>query len=642
MIRRLVLAVLAVASCAPAFAQDGKTRRTEGVVFLRTSAPTLTDDLRVGDWWIDTDSGTAPPTAYILTDLTPTWTVLPSGGGGGAPTNAEYWVGTADATLSAEKNLGALGTGLVINTGGVPSTYGGGICGVGYVHTINASGSVTCSMPALNDLIDPLLGDILYSNAIHSWTVLGGNTTTTKKFLSQTGTGAASAAPSWVAIGSVCTTPQFSRGVLDDTSASCAQPGFSEISGTVSDAQVPNNITIDLATAATALAANGSNCASAGDFAKGVTAAGAAECGTIADADIPNNITITLAATATALAANGGNCGAGQAAAGVDASGVAEGCFAPTAGAHNLLSVSHGDTVASSPVEGDLIVGNVSGAWEALPVSATPGDMLRSTGSAVEWFSPPAYAPTAAEYIVAEANGTLSAEVAPSAANQVPVSSSSTAAAWGTVPIQAGGTGQTTRQGAFDALSPTSTTGQIIYHNGSNNVALVIGPAYSLLRMNSADTAPEWGHRVVPLTGNVGVAASASYTTVFSTTPVASKTNLIEYHILHTASATTVGVQFRVSSADAGNVGNCWFSAHGIAATAASAVAEEYDVIAIGAAPADNGAAAAGFTAMNLVDIYCQFTSDGTPGAVLLEAQLETGTTSINVLAGSYYTYIFN
>lgn len=42
-------------------------------------------------------------------------------------------------------------------------------------------------------------------------------------------------------------------------------------------------------------------------------------------------------------------------------------------------------------------------------------------------------APTDAEYIVAEANGSLSAEVAPSAANQVPMSSSSTAAAWQTI-----------------------------------------------------------------------------------------------------------------------------------------------------------------------------------------------------------------
>jgi hypothetical protein len=43
------------------------------------------------------------------------------GSSGGAPTDAQYWVGAADATLSAEKNLGVLSTGLVKNTAGVPS-----------------------------------------------------------------------------------------------------------------------------------------------------------------------------------------------------------------------------------------------------------------------------------------------------------------------------------------------------------------------------------------------------------------------------------------------------------------------------------------------------------------------------------------
>lgn len=41
------------------------------------------------------------------------------------------------------------------------------------------------------------LGDILYSSAANTLAKLAGNTTTTKKYLSQTGTGAASAAPAW-------------------------------------------------------------------------------------------------------------------------------------------------------------------------------------------------------------------------------------------------------------------------------------------------------------------------------------------------------------------------------------------------------------------------------------------------------------
>lgn len=42
----------------------------------------------------------------------------------------------------------------------------------------------------------PILGDIFY-RAASLWTRLAGNTTTTKKFLRQTGTGSASAAPAW-------------------------------------------------------------------------------------------------------------------------------------------------------------------------------------------------------------------------------------------------------------------------------------------------------------------------------------------------------------------------------------------------------------------------------------------------------------
>lgn len=44
------------------------------------------------------------------------------------------------------------------------------------------------------------LGDLLYSSASNVLSKLAGNTTTTKKFLSQTGTGAASAAPVWETI----------------------------------------------------------------------------------------------------------------------------------------------------------------------------------------------------------------------------------------------------------------------------------------------------------------------------------------------------------------------------------------------------------------------------------------------------------
>lgn len=74
----------------------------------------------------------------------------PSGEGGGAPTDATYWVGAANGTLSAEKNLGDLSTGLVINTSGTPSAYAGTSCTNQFPRSLNASGAATCASVSLS------------------------------------------------------------------------------------------------------------------------------------------------------------------------------------------------------------------------------------------------------------------------------------------------------------------------------------------------------------------------------------------------------------------------------------------------------------------------------------------------------------
>lgn len=62
----------------------------------------------------------------------------------------------------------------------------------------------------------------------------------------------------------------------------------------------------------------------------------------------------------------------------------------------------------------------------------------------------------------------------------------------GTLPIANGGTGQTSATAAFDALAPTTTQGDLIYYNGTDNVRLAKGTANQVLAMNSGATAPEW------------------------------------------------------------------------------------------------------------------------------------------------------
>ena len=57
--------------------------------------------------------------------------------------------------------------------------------------------------------------------------------------------------------------------------------------------------------------------------------------------------------------------------------------------------------------------------------------------------------------------------------------------------ISAGGTGQITATEAFDALAPTTTTGDLIYRSGTDNVRLPIGTDGQVLKTSSG--IPAWG-----------------------------------------------------------------------------------------------------------------------------------------------------
>lgn len=60
----------------------------------------------------------------------------------------------------------------------------------------------------------------------------------------------------------------------------------------------------------------------------------------------------------------------------------------------------------------------------------------------------------------------------------------------GTLPIANGGTGQTGQTSAFDALAPTTTNGDLIYYNGTDNVRLAIGSSGQLLGVSGG--IPAW------------------------------------------------------------------------------------------------------------------------------------------------------
>lgn len=98
----------------------------------------------------------------------------------------------------------------------------------------------------------------------------------------------------------------------------------------------------------------------------------------------------------------------------------------------------------------------------------------------------------------------------------------------GPVAISKGGTGQTTATAAFDALAPTTTTGDIIYNNGTDNVRLAVGastsvlvggtnPSYTSTPTVTTLNATTVNATNVVATGNVGAATGTTSSTFTAT-----------------------------------------------------------------------------------------------------------------------------
>ncbi|MEK2646675.1 tail fiber domain-containing protein [Bdellovibrio sp. BCCA] len=71
----------------------------------------------------------------------------------------------------------------------------------------------------------------------------------------------------------------------------------------------------------------------------------------------------------------------------------------------------------------------------------------------------------------------------------------------GTLPIANGGTGQTTATAAFNGLSPSTTKGDLIVHDGTNDIRLPVGANGQVLSANSAQASGlQW---ITPTNGTV-------------------------------------------------------------------------------------------------------------------------------------------
>jgi hypothetical protein len=226
------------------------------------------------------------------------------------------------------------------------------------------------------------------------------------------------------------------------------------------------------------------------------------------DADIPNTITIDLAATATNLAANPTDCGANQFCTGTGANAA---CVCAQPGFSNLSGSATSAQLpsATSAAKGAVLVpaaacnattGKVH--WDGTQFSC--GTDQTSAGGGYVTVYDEASALTQQSELVFTGDGVSASdngsqtvvEIDDIAALTTDLDCAScvnlAAEVGGTLPIGNGGTGQTGAVAAFDALAPTTTQGDIIYHNGTDNVRLAKGSGLQQLRMNAGATAPEW------------------------------------------------------------------------------------------------------------------------------------------------------
>jgi hypothetical protein len=135
------------------------------------------------------------------------------------------------------------------------------------------------------------------------------------------------------------------------------------------------------------------------------------------------------------------------------------------------IQVPHGGTgLSTSPANGQLLIGNGTN-YTLQTITGTSGQIDITNGS-----------------------GSITINIDAGYVGQTSITTlgTITSGTWNatTLAIGYGGTGQTTQQAAFDALSPLTTTGDLIYYSGGHNVRLGVGSTNQVLTVIGG--APSW------------------------------------------------------------------------------------------------------------------------------------------------------
>lgn len=330
---------------------------------------------------------------------------------------------------------------------------------------IASGGTGATTKTAGFNALSPLttLGDTAYHDGTNS-VRLAGNTTTSKQFLAQTGTGAASAAPSWSALANADIPAALTGKTYNALTLTANATGFSVAGGTTSKTlTVGNSITL------------------AGT--DGTTITLPATTGTVA----LNNQTMFVGTTSIAI----NRTSASQSLTGVSIDGSAATATSATR-ATNLAGGNNTTLLGAIGYQS-----NTDTTTLLSPNTTATKQFLSQTGTGTNGAAPVWSALAKSDVGLSNVENTALSTWAGSA--NVTTLGTVATGTWNatTIGIAKGGTGATTATDAFDALAPSTTLGDVIFHNGTDNVRLAGNTTTSrrFLRQTGTGTvsaAPAW------------------------------------------------------------------------------------------------------------------------------------------------------
>ena len=155
-------------------------------------------------------------------------------------------------------------------------------------------------------------------------------------------------------------------------------------------------------------------------------------------------------------------------------------------GSNGITITQNADEIDTSltniTAQGDMIVGDNTGTASTLAKGADD-QVLRMDGDDPQWETLGTMADQDSDAVAISGGGI----------DGVTITGGTISGLDDAIAIADGGTGQTTKQDAFDALSPLTTEGDLITYDGVNNVRLGLGNAGEVLKTNATEDGLEWG-----------------------------------------------------------------------------------------------------------------------------------------------------